>query len=104
MRAVANLARGKTFKVPVLVGTSPQVYPDATRMGLIESIENTGAKVLQGTCFYQQYAREIGEANGWKRLLSNSTKIVNILGGYGYQPALRSMEECIAAAEKGEIA
>jgi predicted aconitase len=104
MRAVANLARGKTFKVPVLVCTSPQVYPDATRMGLIESIENTGAKVLQGTCFYQQYAREIGEANGWKRLLSNSTKIVNILGGYGYQPALRSMEECIAAAEKGEIA
>ncbi len=103
MRAVANLARGKTFKVPVLVCTSPQVYPDATRMGLIESIENTGAKVLQGTCFYQQYAREIGEANGWKCLLSNSTKIVNILGGYGYQPALRSMEECIASAEKGEI-
>ena len=69
----------------------------------IEKIENSGAKVLQGTCFYQQYAREIGEANGWKKLLSNSTKIVNILGGYGYTPALASMENCILGAVKGEI-
>ena len=103
MQQVAALSRGKSFTVPLLVCTSPQVYPDATRMGLVETIETAGGKVLQGTCFYQQYAREIGEANGWKTLLSNSAKIVNILGGYGYQPALRSMEECIAAAEKGEI-
>ncbi len=103
MQQVAGLSQGKSFKVPVLVCTSPQVYPDASRMGLVETIETAGGKVLQGTCFYQQYAREIGEANGWKHLLSNSAKIVNILGGYGYQPALRSMEECIAAAEKGEI-
>ena len=59
--------------------------------------------VLVGTCFYQQYAREIGEANGWKRLLSNSAKIVNILGGYGYLPALASMEACVASAESGVI-
>jgi hypothetical protein len=52
---------------------------------------------------YNQYAREIGEANGWVRLLSNSAKIVNILGGYGYQPALASMADCVAAAIAGEI-
>ena len=73
------------------------------RMGLIDVIQNAGGKVLQGTCFYQQYAREIGEANGWKRLLSNSAKIVNILGGYGYAPALASMEVCVQSAVKGEI-
>ena len=71
--------------------------------GFVDAIESFGGRVLQGTCFYQQYAREIGEANGWRRLLSNSTKIVNILGGYGYQPALASMEACIASAIKGEI-
>ena len=38
-----------------------------------------------------------------KNLLSNSTKIVNILGGYGYTPALASMENCILGAVKGEI-
>ena len=72
-------------------------------MGYVHKIEAFGGQILVGTCFYQQYAREIGEANGWKRLLSNSAKIVNILGGYGYQPALSSMEACIASAEKGRI-
>lgn len=103
MQKVAALSRGKSFKIPLIVCTSPQVYGDAARMNLIATIEDSGAKVLQGTCFYNQYAREIGEANGWTRLLSNSAKIVNILGGYGYKPALASMEDCIASAEAGEI-
>ncbi|MCP4619159.1 MAG: DUF521 domain-containing protein [Bradyrhizobium sp.] len=104
MQSVAGLVSGKTMKIPVIVCTSPQVYADAARMQLISTIEKSGAKVLQGTCFYNQYAREIGEANGWTRLLSNSAKIVNILGGYGYQPALASMEDCVASAIRGEIA
>lgn len=105
MQQVADLVKGKTLsaKTAMLVCTSPQVYADATRMGLVSTIEGFGAKVLEGTCFYQQYAREIGEANGWKRLLSNSAKIVNILGGYGYEPALASMEACVASAVAGEI-
>jgi len=37
------------------------------------------------------------------RLLSNSAKIVNILGGYGYKPALASMENCVASAVEGVI-
>jgi predicted aconitase len=103
MHKVANLCDNKIFKIPVIVCTSPQVYSDAIRMGFIERIEKSGAKVLEGTCFYNQYAREIGEANGWKKLLSNSVKIVNILGGYGYQPALANMEDCIKSALVGEI-
>ena len=105
MQQVADLCRGKSIHkdTDLIVCTPPSVYSDAKRMGLIDGIESFGARVLQGTCFYQQYAREIGEANGWKRLLSNSTKIVNILGGYGYQPALASMEDCIASAVAGEI-
>ena len=103
MHKVAKLCDNKTFKIPVIVCTSPQVYSDSIRMGFIERIENSGAKVLEGTCFYNQYAREIGEANEWKNLLSNSAKIVNILGGYGYQPALANMEDCIKSALAGEI-
>ena len=41
---------------------------------------------------------------GWKRLVTNSAKMVNILGGYGYQPMLASMEQCVDAAEKGKLA
>ena len=50
-----------------------------------------------------EYAREIAEANGWKRLATNSAKMVNILGGYGYRPMLASMEACVDAAESGRL-
>lgn len=103
MEQVASLCNGKELKVPLFACAAPQVYPDAQRMGFVEKIENAGGKVLVGTCFYNGFAREVGEANGWKRLLSNSAKIVNILGGYGYEPALASMEDCVSSAIAGEI-
>ena len=40
----------------------------------------------------------MAEANGWRRLATNSAKLVNIIGGYGYQPALMCMQACIDAA------
>ncbi|MEM7406722.1 MAG: aconitase X catalytic domain-containing protein [Pseudomonadota bacterium] len=105
MQRVADLCRDKHRHpdTDVLVCTAASVYVDAKSAGFIDTIEAFGARVLQGTCFYQQYAREIGEANGWTRLLSNSTKIVNILGGYGYRPALASMENCVASAVAGKV-
>jgi predicted aconitase len=87
----------------MIVCTAPGVAADSQRLGITEKIEAFGAKLLTGTCFYNQYAREIGQANNWTNLLSNSTKIVNIISGYGYNPALRSMEQCVAAAIKGEV-
>ena len=105
MQRVAELCRGRRRHddTALLVCTPASVYADAERAGFIDSIERFGGRILRGTCFYQQYAREIGEANGWKRLLSNSAKIVNILGGYGYRPALASMEDCVESAVAGKI-
>jgi len=105
MQQVADLLDGKRVhaKTALLVATSPQVAADAQRLGITKRIEASGALVLKGMCFYQSYAREIGEANGWKRLLTNSAKLVNIIGGYGYQPTLASMEDCVASAVAGEI-
>jgi len=105
MRDVAALCAGRKLhpETALIVCTPTAVYGDAERMGFVGQIEDAGGMVLQGTCFYQQYAREIGEANGWKRLLSNSAKIVNILGGYGYSPALASMEDCVASAVAGKV-
>jgi predicted aconitase len=104
MRALAELCRGREFAVPLLAVTSPQVKPDADRLGYTRDIEDAGGTVLSGMCFYQSYAREIAEANGWKRLATNSAKMVNILGGYGYRPMLASMEACVEAAERGRLA
>lgn len=103
LRTLAALCDGRSFVVPLLAVTSPQVKPDADRMGLTQRIEEAGGHVLAGMCFYQSYAREIAEANGWKRLATNSAKMVNILGGYGYQPMLASMEDCVHAATTGTL-
>jgi predicted aconitase len=101
MRQVAELLDGRQATIPLLAITSPQVKPDADRMGLTKRIEAAGGTVLAGMCFYQSYAREMAEANGWRRLATNSAKLTNILGGYGYKPALMSMERCVEAACKG---
>ncbi len=101
MQQVAGMLDGRRATIPLLVVTSPQVKPDADRMGITARIEGAGATVLSGMCFYQSYAREMAEANGWKRLATNSAKLVNIIGGYGYQPALLSMEACVDAACAG---
>ena len=105
MARVADLLEGRRVheRTALVVCTSPTVAADCERLGIVGRIEASGAVVLRGTCFYNQYAREIGEANGWTRLLSNSVKIVNILGGYGYRPALAGMEDCVTAAETGRI-
>ena len=103
LRQVASLCDGRRFVKPLLAITSPQVKPDADRFGLTEKIERAGGHVLSGMCFYQSYAREIAEANGWKRLATNSAKLVNILGGYGYVPLLATMEHCVDAAETGRL-
>jgi predicted aconitase len=103
LRALAVLCDGRRFTRPLLAVTSPQVKPDADRFGLTKRIEDAGGHVLSGMCFYQSYAREIAEANGWKRLATNSVKLVNILGGYGYVPLLATMERCVEAAEKGRL-
>ena len=90
-------------KVALLAATSPEIKSAADRMGLTRRIEAAGGVVLEGVCFYQMYARDVGRANGWTRLMSNSAKIVNILGGYGYEPVLASMEACVESAVAGRI-
>jgi predicted aconitase len=103
LRELAALCDGRRFARPLLAVTSPQVKPDADRFGLTARIEAAGGQVLSGMCFYQSYAREIAEANGWKHLATNSVKLVNILGGYGYVPLLASMERCVDAAATGRL-
>jgi predicted aconitase len=101
MRMLADMLDGRHATIPLLAVTSPQVKPDADRMGLTARIELAGGSVLSGMCFYQSYAREMAESNNWRRLATNSAKLTNILGGYGYIPALLTMEQCVDVACNG---
>ncbi len=103
MRSLAGMLDGRRVAKPTIIITSPQVKPEADRFGLTARMEAAGAMVLSGMYFYQSYAREMAEANGWRRLATNSAKLTNILGGYGYRPALLTMAECVDAACAGRI-
>jgi predicted aconitase len=105
MQSLAGLLKGRKIsdKTTLLIATSPEIKSACDRLGLTATIEEAGGIVLKGVCFYQMYAREIGEANGWKRLLTNSAKLVNIIAGYGYEPVLAPMDKCIDAACAGRM-
>lgn len=89
--------------VSLLLALPPAVAAEARRLGLGERLEAAGARLLEGVCFYQMYAREIGAAMGWRRLVTNSAKLVNIIQGYGYEPVLARTEACIEAACRGRL-
>jgi predicted aconitase len=103
--AVADALDGRLVHpdTTVIVATSPEIKHAADRMGLSARIEASGAVVAQGICFYQSYAREMAEAKGWTRLMTNSAKLVNILGGYGYRSSLASLDRCLDSAVAGRV-
>lgn len=105
MQQVAKLLKGRKIhtNTALLVATNPELKSACDRMGITETIESAGGIVLSGVCFYQMYAREMGVANNWRRLLTNSAKLCNIISGYGYEPAIAPMSRCVEAAVKGKM-
>ena len=105
LQQLARLLDGRSVNpaTTLIAATSPENKFASDRMGLTTTIEAAGGVVVSGVCFYQSYAREMAEANGWRRLLTNSAKLVNIIAGYGYQPSLASMEACVESAVAGRI-
>src|SRR5258708_36006210 len=87
MSTLVAMVDGRRLTIPTLVVTSPQVKPDADRLGITARIEAAGGLVLSGMCFYQSYAREMAEANGWKRLPPNSGNLPNLIGGHRHLAA-----------------
>lgn len=105
LERIAGLLEGRRVdpKVALLLALPPAVAAEARRLGLAERVLAAGARILEGVCFYQMYAREMGAAMGWRRLVTNSAKLVNIIQGYGYAPVLQPTEACIEAACTGRL-
>ncbi|MAH85136.1 MAG: hypothetical protein CBB68_12890 [Rhodospirillaceae bacterium TMED8] len=105
LEKVSELLRGRSISsgVTLLIATNPENKRAAERFGFADVIEESGAVLLEGVCFYNMHARELGEANGWARLMTNSAKLTNIIGGYGYDPILAEMERCVESAVAGKI-
>ena len=105
LQRLGDLLRGRRIHpdTAMLIATSPENAAACDRMGFTAVFEEFGALLLRGVCFYQMRAREMGEANGWRRLLTNSAKLVNIIQGYGYDPVIAAAEDCVDAAVRGRF-
>ena len=77
LASLARLLDGQHIAegVALVVCTSPEMKAGADRLGLSRILKDAGALLLEGVCFYQMHAREIGQANHWRHLLSNSAKL-----------------------------
>jgi hypothetical protein len=58
---------------------------------------------MHGLCFFQIFAREVREVNGWERLMSQSVKMANLTAGFGYQTVPATLERCVESAIVGRV-
>jgi predicted aconitase len=105
MKRIAAALEGKKVAdgVRLLVTANSMVCRALQDHGLLETITRAGGVVLQGTCWYIMDPAAQREQFGWKRLVTNSAKLVNIIRAHGYQPTLRRTAVCIEAALTGKL-
>jgi hypothetical protein len=86
------------------VTTSHGVKSAARELGYLGEIEAAGAVVLEGVCFYiLQNLSKMRERHGWTNMVSNSAKIVNIIGAHRFNTILRRTRACVEIACTGKL-
>ncbi len=89
--------------VRLLITTNYQNREAADRLGYSATLEDAGALLISGACFYLMTARELAEKHGWRTIVTDSAKLANIIPGYGYNPVFRPTDVCIEAAVQGAL-
>jgi predicted aconitase len=106
MKALAEAFGGRKVHAgtQVFVTTSNGVKSAARSLGYLQAIEAAGATVLEGVCFYiLQNLSQMRVANGWTNMISNSAKIVNIIGAHKFNTILRRTRDCVEIACSGRL-
>ena len=107
MKRLADLFRGREVKAGAscFVTTNSVVLAQARELGYAQALEAAGVIILQGVCFYiLQNLAPMRRANGWTNMVSNSAKIVNIVGAHRFNTILRRTAECVEIACTGKLA
>jgi hypothetical protein len=107
MKTLAELFAGRQVASgsSCFVTTSNGVISAARKLGYMEPLEKAGVAVLEGVCFYiLQNLSPIRERNGWRTMVSNSAKIVNIIGAHKFRTVLRRTADCVDIACTGRRA
>jgi predicted aconitase len=106
MRHLAELFAGRRLAAGTscFVTTNAGVLAQARRLGYAQALEAAGTTILEGVCFYiLQNLSAMRAARGWRNLVSNSAKIVNIIGAHRFNTILRRTRECAEIACSGEL-
>ena len=106
MKSLAAMFRGRRLHpgTQVFVTTSNGVKSAARELGYLGDLEAAGATVLEGVCFYiLQNLSQMRLQNGWTNMISNSAKIVNIIGAHRFNTILRRTRDCVDIACTGRL-
>ncbi|MBI2753137.1 MAG: aconitase X catalytic domain-containing protein [Betaproteobacteria bacterium] len=106
MKRLATLFAGRKIKAvsSCFVTTNSGVLAQARSLGIAQALEDAGVVILEGVCFYiLQNLSQMRRANGWTNMVSNSAKIVNIIGAHRFNTILRRTEECVEIACSGVL-
>ena len=106
MKQLAALFDGRRVKAGghCIVTTSGGVLAQARALGYARVLEDAGVTLLEGVCFYiLQNLSPMRVANRWTNMVSNSAKIVNIIGAHRFNTILRRTRDCVDIACTGVL-
>jgi predicted aconitase len=106
MKRLAALFEGKEVKPgsSCFVTTNGAVLAQSRALGYAKSLEDAGVVILEGVCFYiLQNLSPMRQANRWTNMVSNSAKIVNIIGAHRFNTILRRTADCVDIACSGRL-
>jgi len=104
MKRLARLFEGRTLKrgSSCFVTTNCAVLAQSRALGYARTLEQAGVTILEGVCFYiLQNLSRMRQANRWTNMVSNSAKIVNIIGAHRFNTILRRTADCVEIACTG---
>jgi len=106
MKQLAELFAGRRIAQgsSCFVTSNAGVLAQARRLGYAQTLEAAGVTLLEGVCFYiLQNLSALRAANRWTNMVSNSAKIVNIIGAHRFNTILRRTRDCVEIACSGAL-
>ena len=106
MKHLAALFKDRKVKSgsTCIVTTNSAILKQSRDLGYAKTLEDAGITILEGVCFYiLQNLSPMRVANRWTNMVSNSAKIVNIIGAHRFNTILRRTADCVEIACSGVL-
>ena len=106
MKNLSSLFSNRKIKegTTCIVTTNSAILQQSRDLGYAKTLEDAGVTILEGVCFYiLQNLSPMREKNRWTNMVSNSAKIVNIIGAHRFNTILRRTADCVEIACSGVL-